>query len=94
MSSSLGSLAVNGDSSSEYYGARLIGYNASNAALNMLTVQLAEELRDSQIIVNAACPGFVKTELNRNTGHLSVAEAAATRVRQRSCIATALPVSS
>jgi NAD(P)-dependent dehydrogenase (short-subunit alcohol dehydrogenase family) len=81
MSSSLGSLAVNGDSSSEYYGARLIGYNASKAALNMLTVQLAEELRDSQIIVNAACPGFVKTDLNGNTGHLSVTEAAATPVR-------------
>lgn len=81
MSSSLGSLAVNGDSSSKYYGARLIGYNASKAALNMLTVQPAEELRDSQIIVKAACPGFVKTDLNGNTGHLTVTEAAAIPVR-------------
>ena len=38
MSSSLGSLAGNGDHNSKYYGARLIGYNASKAALNMLTV--------------------------------------------------------
>jgi NAD(P)-dependent dehydrogenase (short-subunit alcohol dehydrogenase family) len=81
MSSSLGSLAGNGDPTSDYYAARLVGYNASKAALNMLTVQLSEELRDSQIIVNSACPGFVKTDLNGNTGYLSIPEAAATPVR-------------
>lgn len=41
LSTTLGSLTVNGDPSSPYYEARLIGYNASKAALNMLTVQLA-----------------------------------------------------
>lgn len=81
MSSSLGSLAGNGDHNSKYYGARLIGYNASKAALNMLTVQLAEELRGTQIIVNSACPGFVKTDLNGNIGHLSAARAAVLPVR-------------
>lgn len=81
MSSSLGSLALNGDASSEYYGVRPIGYNASKAALNMLTVQLAEELRDSGIVVNAVCPGYVKTDLNGHTGYLSLPEAAATPVR-------------
>ena len=50
LSSSLGSLAVNGDPTSPYYSARLIGYNASKAALNMLTVQLAAELRDTPIV--------------------------------------------
>lgn len=81
MSSSLGSLTLNGDASSEYYAARLIGYNASKAALNMLTVQLGEELRDSSIVVNAVCPGYVRTDLNGNTGYLSPPEAAATPVR-------------
>jgi NAD(P)-dependent dehydrogenase (short-subunit alcohol dehydrogenase family) len=81
MSSSLGSLKGNGDPSSAYYAARLMGYNASKAALNMLTVQLAQELRDTGILVNSACPGFVKTDLNGNTGTLSVPEAAATPVR-------------
>ena len=81
MSSSLGSLGGNADPKSTYYGARLIGYNASKAALNMLTVQLAQELRDTQIIVNSVCPGFVKTDLNGNTGHLSATEAAALPVR-------------
>lgn len=47
LSSSLGSLTLNGDPSSPYYSARLIGYNASKAALNMLTVQLSAELRDT-----------------------------------------------
>lgn len=81
MSSSLGSLGGNADPKSTYYGARLTGYNASKAALNMLTVQLAQELRDTQIIVNSVCPGFVKTDLNGNTGHLSATEAAALPVR-------------
>ena len=63
LSSSLGSLALNGDPSSTYYSQRFIGYNASKAALNMLTVQLHEELRDTPIVVNSVSPGFVKTDL-------------------------------
>ena len=81
MSSSLGSLTMNGDPTSPYYRAQLIGYNASKAALNMLTVQLGQELGDSGISVNSVCPGFVKTELNGNTGVLSVSEGVAMPVR-------------
>ncbi|RKP53769.1 SDR family oxidoreductase [Pararobbsia silviterrae] len=81
MSSTLGSLTGNGDASSEFYGVRLIGYNASKAALNMLTVQLAEELRDRGITVNSACPGYVRTDLNGNRGYVSLPEAAAIPVR-------------
>jgi len=81
MSSSLGSMAVNGDATSPYYGVRLIGYNASKAALNMLTVQLAEELRCTRILVNAACPGYVSTDLNGHSGYLTPVEGAATPVR-------------
>jgi NAD(P)-dependent dehydrogenase (short-subunit alcohol dehydrogenase family) len=32
-------------------------------ALNMLTIQLTEELRETGIVVNSVSPGFVKTEL-------------------------------
>jgi NAD(P)-dependent dehydrogenase (short-subunit alcohol dehydrogenase family) len=81
VSSSLGSMAVNGDASSPYYGARFIGYNASKAALNMLTVQLAEALHDTPIVVNAACPGYVATDLNGHSGPLSPQQGAATPVR-------------
>lgn len=63
LSSSLGSLTLNGDPTSPYYAAQFIGYNASKAALNMLTVELAEELRGTGIKVNSVSPGFVKTDL-------------------------------
>jgi NAD(P)-dependent dehydrogenase (short-subunit alcohol dehydrogenase family) len=81
MSSSLGSLAGNDDPTSPYYGARLIGYNASKAALNMLTVQLAHELRPEGILVNSACPGYVATDLNGHGGSLTVQEGATVPVR-------------
>ena len=55
---------------------RLIGYNASKAALNMLTVQLAAELKDSAIVVNSVAPGYVKTDLTGNNGFLTAEEGA------------------
>jgi NAD(P)-dependent dehydrogenase (short-subunit alcohol dehydrogenase family) len=76
LSSSLGSLAVNGDPTSPYYSARLIGYNASKAALNMLTVQLSAELRDAKIIVNSVSPGYVKTDLTGHQGFMTTEEGA------------------
>ena len=76
LSSSLGSLTLNGDPTSPYYSARLIGYNASKAALNMLTVQLNEELRDTQIVVNSVSPGYVKTDLTGHSGFLTAEEGA------------------
>jgi NAD(P)-dependent dehydrogenase (short-subunit alcohol dehydrogenase family) len=76
LSSSLGSLSVNGDPTSPYYSARLIGYNASKAALNMLTVQLAEELRDTPHVINSVSPGYVKTDLTGHNGFMSAEEGA------------------
>lgn len=75
VSSSLGSLTLNGDPSSTYYAAQFIGYNASKAALNMLTVQLREELRGTPIVVNSVSPGFVKTDLT-GYGTMTPAEGA------------------
>ncbi|MFC6486614.1 SDR family NAD(P)-dependent oxidoreductase [Nitratireductor sp. GCM10026969] len=63
LSNSLGSLKLNGDSTSTHYSQQYIGYNASKAALNMLTIQLNEELRETGITVNSVSPGFVKTDL-------------------------------
>lgn len=76
LASTLGSLTVNGDPSSPYYAARLMGYNASKAALNMLTVQLAAELRDTPIAVNAVSPGYVKTDLTGHNGYMTPEEGA------------------
>lgn len=75
LSSSLGSMGVNSDPNSPYFAQRFIGYNASKAALNMLTIQLTEELRDTGIVVNSVSPGFVKTDLT-GYGHMTPEEGA------------------
>lgn len=76
LATTLGSLSINGDPTSPYYDARLIGYNASKAALNMLTVQLAAELAGSQIAVNSVAPGYVKTDLTGGNGFMTAEEGA------------------
>ena len=53
-----------------------LAYPSSKSALNMITAMYAKELRDTPIKVNAANPGYTKTDLNRNTGFRSVAEGA------------------
>ena len=63
LASSLGSLTLNADPSSPYFAQRYIGYNASKAALNMLTIQLHEALHNTGLVVNSVSPGFVKTDL-------------------------------
>ncbi|MEL6513925.1 MAG: SDR family oxidoreductase [Pseudomonadota bacterium] len=39
------------------------GYGVSKAALNALTLKLADELRRDSILVNAVCPGWVATDM-------------------------------
>ncbi len=68
VSSGLGSLTQNSDPTWSGYDVKLIGYCASKAALNMLTVHLAYELRGTKIKVNSADPGYTKTDLNSNQG--------------------------
>ena len=57
------------------------GYTSSKAALNMLTVVLAQHLADTNIKVNAAHPGWVKTDLGGDGAPLGVREGARTAVR-------------
>jgi len=38
-------------------------YGVSKAALNMMTFQLAKELEGTGILVNACCPGWVRTDM-------------------------------
>jgi NAD(P)-dependent dehydrogenase (short-subunit alcohol dehydrogenase family) len=80
VSSGLGSLAQLGDPTSKFAAFRFIGYGASKAALNMLTVQLAAELEDAGIKVNSADPGYTATDLNAHRGQQTVAEGAAAAV--------------
>ncbi len=52
-------------------------YRMSKAAVNAATVSLAHELRDDGIAVGLLHPGYVRTEMTGNTGHVEPAEAAA-----------------
>jgi NAD(P)-dependent dehydrogenase (short-subunit alcohol dehydrogenase family) len=81
VSSGLGSLGLNSDATSPFYAVKPLGYNASKAALNMFTVDLAWELRDTKIKVNSICPGFTATDMNNNTGTQTIEEGAEAIVR-------------
>lgn len=82
LSSGLGSLTWNADPNWPFAAIKLLGYNGSKAMLNMLTVQLAWELRETPIKVNAVNPGYTATDLNGNSGTQSLEEGAAETVRQ------------
>jgi NAD(P)-dependent dehydrogenase (short-subunit alcohol dehydrogenase family) len=81
VSSGLGSLTRTSDPAFEFVAYKYLGYSASKAAVNMLTVQLAYELRDTPIKVNSADPGFTATDLNDHRGTQTVAEGAIEIVR-------------
>ena len=44
------------------------GYRVSKAAMNAMTRILSTELKDEGILVNSACPGFVKTDMGGPLG--------------------------
>jgi NAD(P)-dependent dehydrogenase (short-subunit alcohol dehydrogenase family) len=52
-------------------------YQVTKAALNALTRTLAGELRESRILVNAVCPGWVATDMGDASAPRSVNEGAA-----------------
>ena len=70
-----------GDPNSEFGTFRFIGYGASKAALNLLTVQLAAELRDSGVKVNSVDPGYPATDLNGHRGRQTITQGAAAAIR-------------
>jgi NAD(P)-dependent dehydrogenase (short-subunit alcohol dehydrogenase family) len=53
-----------------------VQYPSSKAALDMITVMYAKELRDTPIKVNAANPGFTATDFNNHRGFRSASEGA------------------
>jgi NAD(P)-dependent dehydrogenase (short-subunit alcohol dehydrogenase family) len=55
-------------------------YSVSKASLNALTVMLASELKRSNILVNAVCPGWVRTDMGGSNAPRSVEDGAATPV--------------
>ena len=81
LSSILGSNALHETPDSPIYGMKFVpAYSASKAAVNMYTVHLAYELRDTPVKVNAAHPGYVKTDMNGGEGQLEIPDGARTSV--------------
>ncbi|GEP93343.1 NAD(P)-dependent dehydrogenase, short-chain alcohol dehydrogenase family [Chitinophaga terrae (ex Kim and Jung 2007)] len=79
VSTSVGSLALQSDPGWPAYDyAKYAVYGASKAALNMYTVHLAYELRDTPFKVNAVCPGYTSTDFTFHNG--GSVETAANRI--------------
>lgn len=61
----------------------VVGYTASKAGLVQLTKHLAVELARHSIRVNALCPGYVETPINRDFFATEAGQAVVKRVPQR-----------
>jgi NAD(P)-dependent dehydrogenase (short-subunit alcohol dehydrogenase family) len=80
MSSSVGSLTLQTTPGTEM-GPISVAYAASKTFLNAVTVQYVKELRDTGILINAACPGYVATDLNGFRGVRTPEQGAAIAIR-------------
>jgi NAD(P)-dependent dehydrogenase (short-subunit alcohol dehydrogenase family) len=76
VSTSMASLTLAADLFGNNYPTRFAAYQSSKSALNMYTINLAYELRDTLFKVNAVCPGYTKTDFTGHQGTSTVEEAA------------------
>ncbi len=81
VSSTLGSLSLHSDPTSQIYAIQMFAYNTSKTALNAFTVHLAYELRETAIKVNSIHPGWVQTALGGSSAPVSVEDGADSSVR-------------
>jgi NAD(P)-dependent dehydrogenase (short-subunit alcohol dehydrogenase family) len=81
VSSGVGSLTRNSDPAAPFRPIFGPVYPASKTALNAMTLAMAIELESTGIKVNAACPGYTKTNLNNYAGTQTVEEGAQEAVR-------------
>jgi len=80
MPSSVGSLTLQTTPGAET-GPIATAYAPSKTLLNAITVQYAKELHDTNILINAACPGFTATDLNGFRGVRTPEQGAAIAIR-------------
>src|ERR1700690_1908217 len=81
LSSGVGSMTRNSDLAYPYRPFFGPVYPASKTALNAMTLAMAIELESTGIKVNAACPGYTKTNLNNYSATQTVEEGAREPVR-------------
>ena len=80
LASSLGSLTEMADLDSTAAMVRTPAYRLSKTALNCITILIAQEVRDDNILVNSACPGWVRTELGGDEAPLTPQQGADTPI--------------
>lgn len=80
VSSILGSLSIQ-SSEGEMSMIKPFAYDASKTAVNAFTVHLAAALKDTNIKVNSAHPGWVRTDMGGSDAPLTPEEGAKTAVR-------------
>jgi NAD(P)-dependent dehydrogenase (short-subunit alcohol dehydrogenase family) len=80
LSSILGSMTLHSDPKSPIYAFKIPAYNVSKTAVNGWTVQLAYELRNTPMKVNAAHPGYVKTDMGGPDAPMEIVDGAKTSV--------------
>jgi NAD(P)-dependent dehydrogenase (short-subunit alcohol dehydrogenase family) len=80
LSSILGSNTLHATPGSPIYDTKMPAYDVSKSAVNAWTVHLAYELKDTPIKVNAAHPGWVKTEMGGEGAQMEIEDGAKTSV--------------
>jgi NAD(P)-dependent dehydrogenase (short-subunit alcohol dehydrogenase family) len=80
LSSILGSITLHATPGSPIYDMKMPAYDVSKSAVNAYTVHLAWELKDTPIKVNAAHPGWVKTEMGGDGATMEIQDGAKTSV--------------
>jgi NAD(P)-dependent dehydrogenase (short-subunit alcohol dehydrogenase family) len=80
MSSTLGSLSDIASPDSPHADVQAPAYRLSKTILNGITVLLASEMRGTNILVNSACPGWVRTDMGGSQAPLSPEQGADTPV--------------
>ncbi len=76
VSSGIGSHTLNSDPQFQPMTSKFVAYGTSKSALNMYTINLAYELRDTPFKVNMIDPGYTRTDLNAQQGTGTVKAAA------------------
>jgi len=80
MSSTVGSLTRQSDPGADT-GPLAMAYAPSKTFLNAVTVQYARALSDTNVLVNAGCPGFCATDLNGFRGWRTPEQGAAIAIK-------------
>jgi NAD(P)-dependent dehydrogenase (short-subunit alcohol dehydrogenase family) len=80
LSSILGSIGEHADVNSFIYNFLLTAYDSSKAAVNLYTVELAHALKATKIKVNAAHPGWVKTDMGGEQAPMEIIDGVKTSV--------------